>query len=181
MESGRNGAGLAASRSVIMRRNSSSRGSASCQSRSRSFEPSLFIPSRELPKRPCGVVHLETAWNNFLARLLDGHMPRHLRCYSLRFGPANRVINHSLDEWMMVNRITFVARAKIKDPATAAGPAVPAPEDFAAFEPRDEDLLIRRRNAERLTVALGVLQFDKPIDSSRNGMTGVDNPDALAF
>src|SRR5215467_7406201 len=135
MESSRIGAGSAASLSVMMRRNSSSRGSASCQSRSRSFELSLFIPSRKLTKRSCGVVHLETAWNNFLARLLDGHMPRHLACYSLRLRPADRVIDHSLDERMMVNRIAFVTGAKIENPAAPPDPAISTAEDFAAFEP----------------------------------------------
>src|SRR5438477_424286 len=87
-----------------------------------------------------------------LQQRADRSMSRHIRRDALRARPMNRVSDHPLDQRMMINGIRFVARAEIKNPSAAAHPTVSAAEDLAAFEPRNEDLLIGRRDTEWFAV-----------------------------
>src|SRR5437879_11360429 len=114
------------------------------------------------------VMDLGAARNNLFTRLLYGNMSRHIRRGALRARPMNRVSDHPLDQRMMINGIRFVARAEIKNPSAAAHPAISAAEDLAAFEPRNEDLLIGRRDTEWFAVTFGVFQFDEPVDPASN-------------
>src|SRR5262249_29775251 len=98
---------------------------------------------------------------------------------ALRPRPANRIGDYPLDEWIVVNRISLVARAEIKDPATAAEPAIPATEHFSTLEPGNEHLLVGGRNSKRFSVTFGVLQLDEAIDTPSYRMARVDHPDAL--
>src|SRR5437763_995208 len=102
-----------------------------------------------LQKLPRSIVHARAAGVNSFRCLLDRHMKRHFRGPSLRTRPSDRVVNDALNLGVVINGIKFVARAEVKDPPAAAGPAIAAAENFSALEPRNEDLFIRRRNAER--------------------------------
>src|ERR1039458_9172366 len=83
-----------------------------------------------------------------LARLFHGHVPGHVRLLPLRPRPEDRVVDNALNERVVVDGIRLVAPTKIENAPAAARPAVPAAKDFAAFKPRDEDLLIRHRDAK---------------------------------
>src|SRR5687767_7362258 len=89
---------------------------------------------------------------DLLRRILNWHVQRRHRGFSLRARPSNRIANHTLNLFAMVNRISLVPRAEIKNSTAAANPAVAPAKNLAALEPRNENLLIRRGDTERLAV-----------------------------
>lgn len=96
-------------------------------------------------------------------------------------GPADPVGNDPLDLRMMVNGVTFVARAEIKDATAAATPGASAPEHLAALEPGDEYQIVWSRDAEGFAVHFALLQFDVVIDAVGDGVSGIHHPDAFPF
>src|SRR5689334_16905052 len=108
-------------------------------------------------------------------------MQRHFRTPALRLRPFYRVVNHSLNLRVMVNRIKLVARTEIKNPPASTCPTIPSAENLAALKPGDEDLFVGCGNSERLAIHLGLGQFDVIADSFCDRVARIDVPHALAF
>src|SRR5262245_14487115 len=109
-------------------------------------------------QRSGAIVQLRSFGNDFFTGLLDGHMLGHIGPHALRPGPSYCVANDALNLRMMIDRISLVTGTEIKNPSAAARPAIAAAKNFAALKPRNEDLLVGHRNAERLAIHLGLLQ-----------------------
>src|SRR6266516_1657175 len=143
--------------------------------------PELRASTALFLQQAVGLVQPQPAGDNSLPCLLDRHVARDIRADALWLGPENRVVNDALDQRVVVNRVGFVPGAEVKNASAAARPAISAAENFPALEPRNEHLLVGRRNSERFAVTLRVLQFNKPVDPAGNRMTGVYDPNALAL
>src|SRR4051794_1751186 len=80
---------------------------------------------------------------------------------------------------MIIDRVGLVPRAEVKNLTVTAFPGATRPEDLASFEPRNKYDLVRGGNGERLAVHLSVFDFEVTIDSLRDGMAGVTNPESF--
>lgn len=113
--------------------------------------------------------------------LLDRGVPGCVGGTALRRSPTDSVGDHPLDLWMMIDRITFVTGAEIKDASAATAPCAAAAEDFTALEPGNENEIVGCGDAERFAIHFALFEFDAVVDAIGDGMTGVDDPDSLPF
>ena len=96
-------------------------------------------------------------------------------------GPANGIAQNQPDVLIIIDRIGFVPGTEVKDFAVAAFPGTTGAENFTAFEPGDENNLLRRRHRERFAVHFDVLDFEIAINPARDWMGRVTNPEPFLF
>src|SRR5262245_18596905 len=84
---------------------------------------------------PVGLMKLHAPRHDSLARFLIGNVPRNDRPAPLGASPMDGIINHALDQRVVINRIGFVSRTEIKNPTAPAHPTVAAAEHLSPFEP----------------------------------------------
>ena len=82
-----------------------------------------------------------------------------------RRGPLHGVLQDLLHGVVVIDRVGFMPGPEVKDVPVSAFPGLPGSEDFAAGEPADEKLFVRRGNDEGLAIHFGVLNFKISIDS----------------
>ena len=89
----------------------------------------------------------------------------------------NSVAQDLPNDRVKVYRIDLVARTEVEDLAVAAFPGRAASEHFTAFKPGEENDFLRRRDRKRLAVHFAVFNLEAAIDSLRDRMSGVANPE----
>jgi hypothetical protein len=80
-----------------------------------------------------------------------------------------------------IDWVGFVTGSEVKDFSITSFPSAAASENFTAFEPGEENDLVRRWDGERFAVHLRVLDFKKAINSRRYGVTGITDPEPFAL
>lgn len=95
--------------------------------------------------------------------------------------PTDAVGNDVQNAGVVVGGVGFVAGAKVEDFAAPAIETAPAPKDFAALKPTDENEFVRLGDVKVFAVHFFMGDFDVVAQALGDGMAGVDDPDALFF
>src|SRR5205809_4031891 len=101
--------------------------------------------------------------------------------HAIAGGPVNGIAKDQPDVLVIIDRIGLVAGTKVKDFSIATFPGATRAENFAALEPGNENNLIGRRHGERFAVHFDILDFEIAIDSARDRMGWVANPEPFLF
>ena len=128
------------------------------------------------------LVQLRTFRDELLVRLVDRDVWTTVDpLLTVRRGLVNRVLQDSPNERVKINRVSFMARTEVKYFAVAAFPRAAAAENLAAFKPRNKNNFVGRGDGERLAIHFSVFDFETAIDSLRNRVAGMANPEPLAL